>query len=57
MDITKSVLKRPVYIKDEGDFFTVNSRRGKIDIPKYLLDKFKKWLWDCRIEYDPLSEL
>ena len=45
-------LERPVYIKDEGQFFTVWDRRGRVDIPVRLLDKFRKFLQDNHIEYD-----
>ena len=45
-------LKKPVYIKDEGHFFTVWEKQGRVDIPVRLLDKFRKFLRDNRIEYE-----
>ena len=45
-------LKRPVYIKDEGHFFSVWEKQGRVDIPVRLLDKFRKFLRDNRIEYE-----
>ena len=45
-------LQRPVYIKDEGDFFTVWDKHGRVDIPVRLLDKFRKFLQDNHIEYE-----
>jgi len=45
-------LKRPVYIKDEGHFFTVWDKQGRVDIPVRLLDKFRKFLQDNHIQYE-----
>ena len=45
-------LKKPVYIKDEGHFFTVWDKQGRVDIPVRLLDKFRKFLQDNHIEYE-----
>ena len=45
-------LKKPVYIKDEGHFFTVWEKQGRVDIPVRLLDKFRKFLQDNHIEYE-----
>ena len=45
-------LKKPVYIKDEGHFFTVWDKQGRIDIPVRLLDKFRKFLQDNHIKYE-----
>ena len=45
-------LKKPVYIKDEGHFFTVWEKQGRVDIPVRLLDRFRKFLRDNRIEYE-----
>ena len=45
-------LERPVYIKDEGQFFTVWDKQGRVDIPVRLLDKFRKFLQDNHIEYE-----
>ena len=45
-------LQRPVYIKDEGDFFTVWDKHGRVDIPVRLLDKFREFLQDNHIEYE-----
>ena len=42
-------LLRPVYIKDEGEFFTVWGRDGRIDIPLRFLQEFRKFLRDNRI--------
>jgi hypothetical protein len=53
-DFTISVdgLEKPVYIKDEGDFFTVWNKQGRVDVPRRLLNKFKRFLRDNRIEYE-----
>lgn len=45
-------LERPVYIKDEGHFFTVWDKQGRVDIPVRLLDKFRKFLQDNHIQYE-----
>jgi len=45
-------LEKPVHIKDEGQFFTVWDKRGRIDIPVRLLDKFRKFLQDNHIDYE-----
>ena len=45
-------LEKPVHIKDEGQFFTVRDKRGRIDIPVRLLDKFRKFLQDNHIDYE-----
>ena len=45
-------LERPIYIKDEGQFFTVWDKQGRVDIPVRLLDKFRKFLQDNHIEYE-----
>ena len=45
-------IERPVYIKDEGQFFTVWDKQGRVDIPVRLLDKFRKFLQDNHIEYE-----
>ena len=45
-------LKRPVYIKDEGHFFTVWDKQGRVDIPVRLLEKFRKFLQDNHIQYE-----
>lgn len=49
-------LIRPVYIKDEGDFFTVWDKDGRVDIPVRLLGKFIAFLQEnnvlCESEYD-----
>jgi len=45
-------LERPVYIKDEGHFFTVWDKQGRVDIPVRLLEKFRKFLQDNHIQYE-----
>jgi len=45
-------LEKPVYIKDEGGFFTVWDKQGRVDIPVRLLKKFKIFLRDNHIEYE-----
>ncbi len=45
-------LARPVYIKDEGDFFTIWDKDGRIDIPLRFLDEFRKFLRDNNVEYE-----
>ena len=51
-EISVDDLEKPVYIKDEGHFFTVWDKQGRMDIPVRLLDKFRKFLRDNRIGYD-----
>jgi hypothetical protein len=50
-DIAADELIKPVYIKDEGDFFTVWVREGRIDIPVRLLKKFVEFLKENGIPY------
>lgn len=45
-------LERPVYIKDEGAFFTVWEKQGRVDIPVRYLKRFIKFLQDNHIEYE-----
>lgn len=51
-EISIEELVKPVYIKDEGDFFTIWGKDGRIDIPLRFLDKLRKFLRDNNIEYD-----
>jgi len=51
-EIGSDDLERPVYIKDEGQFFTVWDKQGRVDIPVRLLDKFRKFLQDNHIKYE-----
>lgn len=43
---------KPVYIKDEGDFFSVWSKDGRIDIPLRFLDDLRKFLRENKVEYE-----
>ncbi len=45
-------LDKPVYIKDEGDFFTTWDKNERIDIPLRFLKRFVKFLEDNNIAYD-----
>ncbi len=45
-------LVKPVYIKDEGHFFTIWGKDGRIDIPLRFLEELRKLLRDNNIEYD-----
>ena len=45
-------LIRPVYIKDEGDFFTVWDKDGRVDIPARLLGKFIAFLREFNVPYE-----
>ena len=51
-DISLDDIERPVHIKDEGQFFTVWDKQGRVDIPVRLLDKVRKFLQDNHIEYE-----
>jgi len=44
-------LEKPVYIKDEGDFFSIFAKE-RMDIPVRLLGKFIKFLEDNNIKYE-----
>jgi len=44
-------LVKPVRIKDEGNFFSVWSKDGKIDVPVRFLEDFRQFLWQNRIAY------
>ena len=50
-DIAADELIKPAYIKDEGDFFTVWVRKGRIDIPVRLLKRFVAFLKENGIPY------
>ena len=50
-DIAVDELSKPVYIKDEGDFFTVWVRQGRVDMPVRLLKRFAAFLTDNSISY------
>ena len=45
-------LEEPVYIKDEGAFFTVWEKQGRVDIPVRYLMRFIKFLQANHIEYE-----
>ncbi|MBN2316301.1 MAG: hypothetical protein JXM79_20400 [Sedimentisphaerales bacterium] len=50
-------LIRPVYIKDEGDFFTVWEKDGRVDIPVRLLGKFIAFLRENKVPYESEYDL
>jgi len=50
-DISLDDLIKPVYIKDEGDFFTVWDKQGRVDIPVRLLKTFVAFLKENGVEY------
>ena len=56
-DIAAEELIRPIYIKDEGDFFTVWNRDGRVDIPLRLLGKFTAFLRENNIPYQSEYDL
>lgn len=45
-------LRKPVKIKDEGDFFTIWEKSGRIDTPLRFLNGFVKFLEKNNIEYE-----
>ena len=45
-------LTKPVYVKDEGDFFTVWDKDGRVDIPVRLLRKFITFLKENKVPYE-----
>ena len=55
-DVYLDELIKPVYIKDEGDFFTVWEKQGRVDIPVRLLKQFIALLKENKVshksEYD-----
>ena len=51
-DIGVDELVRPVYIKDEGHFFTVWEEDGRVDIPVRLLRKFIAFLQENNVPYE-----
>ena len=51
-DIAAEELIRPVYIKDEGDFFTAWEKDGRVDIPVRLLGKFIAFLRENNVPYE-----
>ena len=51
-DIAAEELIGPVYIKDEGDFFTVWEKDGRVDIPVRLLRKFVAFLQNNGVPYE-----
>ena len=52
LDLVVDDLIRPVYIKDEGDFFTVWDKHGRVDIPVRLLGKFIAFLRENKVSYE-----
>lgn len=50
-DISLDELLKPVYIKDEGDFFTVWGKDGRVDIPARLLKRFVVFLEENGVTY------
>lgn len=50
-DIVVDELTKPVYIKDEGDFFTAWCKEGRIDMPVRLLKKFVAFLKENGVPY------
>ncbi len=51
-DIAAEELIRPVYIKDEGDFFTAWEKDGRVDIPVRLLKRFIAFLRENNVPYE-----
>ena len=51
-DVRVDELIKPVYIKDEGDFFTVWGKNGRVDVPVRLLKKFVKFLRENKVVYE-----
>ena len=51
-EVSLDELVKPVYIKDEGDFFTVWGKEGRIDIPVRLLGKFREFLKEHRVQFE-----
>lgn len=51
-NIAVDELIKPVYIKDEGDFFTVWDKDGRVDIPVRLLKKFITFLKENEVPYE-----
>lgn len=51
-DIVVDKLVKPVYIKDEGDFFTIWDKHGRVDIPTRLLGKFIAFLMENNVPYE-----
>lgn len=45
-------LEKPVYIKDEGSFFSIWSKKERIDIPVRFLKRFIKFLKDNKIYFN-----
>ena len=45
-------LEKPVYIKDEGHFFSIWNKKGRIDIPLRFLNKFIKFLKENNVKYE-----
>lgn len=56
-DVCLDDLIRPVYIENEGSFFTVWDKNGRVGIPARLLKEFVAFLKTngvkCKSEYDP----
>jgi len=51
-EVSLDELVKPVYIKDEGDFFTVWGKEGRIDIPVRFLGKFREFLKEHRVPFE-----
>lgn len=45
-------LVKPVCIRDEAHFFTVWGKDGRIDIPVRLLDEFREFLGEHKVEFE-----
>ena len=50
-EIILDELIKPVYIKDEGHFFTVWDKQGRVDIPVRLLERFVTFLKKNGVAY------
>jgi hypothetical protein len=51
-DIGVDDLITPVYIKDEGDFFSIWEKDSRVDIPVRLLQRFIAFLKDNNVPYE-----
>ena len=51
-EVSLEELLKPVYIKDEGDFFTVWGKVGRIDIPVRLLAEFREFLQRYQVSFE-----
>ena len=55
-EISIDELEKPVYIKDEGHFFSIQSKE-RIDIPLRFLNKFIKFLKENNVKYENEYEM